>query len=480
MENKKANAKQLNEADGRTEGGSITNGERHAEFIQGDSRPAEFDEINPGMPGTKRRDLHKYEDEQAQDDTLKKGPAEKRAMQGDSEYAEFEELDPFEAEDEIAGDASLKKGMDEPQHHQGNSRHAEYSEMDPFEPWEMSKDSPEAFVKEESDLDAENDDEHEKSRVGKRDKSLEGEKKHKEGKNKLKKELHFEASPRGSDLDAEDDDEEEKDRVKERDKSVEKLKKHKASKMKLESLRKDIDSVFSGDASLSEEFKDQASKIFEAAVIARVNDEVDYITQELAEQNVADFEQLKEGLIQKVDSYLNYVVEQWMKDNEVAVENGLRTEVAEDFMLGLKNLFVEHYFEVPADRVNVLEDMGAKVDEINARLSETLAANAELKEELDSIKRQRIIESACKDLTVTDAEKMSTLLESIEFDNEKLFAKKVAVVKENYFPANTPNSPEKLLEEEVTYNNDAEKTKEVPPAMRTYADALSRIAKVSK
>ena len=93
---------------------------------------------------------------------------------------------------------------------------------------------------------------------------------------------------------------------------------------------------------------------------------------------------------------------------------------------------------------------------------------------------QRIIESACKDLTVTDAEKMSTLLESIEFDNEKLFAKKVAVVKENYFPANTPNSPEKLLEEEVTYNNDAEKTKEVPAAMRTYADALSRIAKVSK
>lgn len=250
--------------------------------------------------------------------------------------------------------------------------------------------------------------------------------------------------------------------------------------MNLEDLRKDIDSVFAADTNLSEEFKTQASKIFEAAVIARVNNEVEALTAELTEQNAAEFEILKEGLVEKVDSYLNYVVEQWMKDNEIGVEQGLRTEVAEDFMLGLKNLFQEHYFEVPEDRVDVLEDMSAKVDDANAKLDETIQSNIALKAELDAIKRDRIIESACKDLTATDAEKMSKLLEGVEFDNEKLFTEKVKVVKENYFPGNAPVSPEKTLEEQV--QNEGEKITEqvVPANMKMYTEALGRTVKFNK
>lgn len=250
--------------------------------------------------------------------------------------------------------------------------------------------------------------------------------------------------------------------------------------MNLEDLRKDIDSVFAADTNLSEEFKTQASKIFEAAVIARVNNEVEALTAELTEQNAAEFEILKEGLVEKVDSYLNYVVEQWMKDNEVGVEQGLRTEVAEDFMLGLKNLFQEHYFEVPEDRVDVLEDMSAKVDEASAKLDETIQSNIALKAELDAIKRDRIIESACKDLTATDAEKMSKLLEGVEFDNETLFTEKVKVVKENYFPSNAPVSPEKTLEEQV--QNQGEKITEqvIPANMKMYTEALGRTVKFNK
>jgi len=248
--------------------------------------------------------------------------------------------------------------------------------------------------------------------------------------------------------------------------------------MRLEDLRKDIESVFAADTNLSEEFKTQAGAIFEAAVIARVNHEVEAISAELTEQNVSDFEELKEGLVEKVDSYLNYVVEQWMKDNEVAVEQGLRTEVAEDFMLGLKNLFQEHYFEVPEDKVDVLADMSSKVDEVTARLNDTVAENIQIKTELDGIKRDRIIEQACRDLTATDAEKMSKLLEGVEFGNEELFSSKVKVVKENYFPGNAPVSPEKTLEESVQTAGEGVKTSEVPANMKQYTEALSRIAKV--
>ena len=232
--------------------------------------------------------------------------------------------------------------------------------------------------------------------------------------------------------------------------------------------------MFSGDTNLSEEFKTQAASIFEAAVIARVNNEVEKLTDELAESAVEEINAAKEELVEKVDSYLGYVVEQWMKDNEIAVEKGLRTEVAEDFMLGLKNLFQEHYFEVPEDKVDVLEDMAVKVDEATAKLDETIQANVQLKAELDAVLRDRIIEQAGRGLTATDAEKLSKLLEGVEFDNQTLFTEKVKVIKESYFPDGRPASPERMLEESV---QTGDKPLDVPAHMQRYVQAISRSVK---
>ena len=357
-----------------------------------------------------------------EDTSIKKGAAEAQVKQGDSKDAEYAEIEAQNAASNTP-DSSITKGREEPQHMQGNSRKAEYSAA------AGNSSTPGTFAQPTTPGAGE--------------------------------------VPFKEDADAGDDVITEEDLVDEPRKID----------MRLDDLRKDIESVFAADTNLSEEFKTQAGAIFEAAVIARVNNEVENIAAELAEQNAHDFDELKEGLVEKVDSYLNYVVEQWMKDNEVEVEQGLRTEVAEDFMLGLKNLFQEHYFEVPADKVDVLEDMSTKVDETKAKLDETIASNVALKAELDGIKRDRIVEQACRDLTATDAEKMSKLLEGVEFGNEELFTSKVKVVKENYFPGNAPASPEKMLEEQVSYNS-GEQTKEVPAHMKNYVEALSRTAKV--
>ena len=388
-----------------------------AQASQGSSQKAQYTVIDP----------HTGAAVNAEDSSLKKGGAESQVKQGDSQDASYNTVKANTAHT-TTPDSSLKKGNSEPQFRQGNSRDAEYSEGsgtgqdgDSFETPTAPGNGVKAF--EENEVDAE-------------------------------------------DIITEEDLEDEADIEPRR------------IDMRLDDLRKDIDSVFAADTNLSEEFKTQAGAIFEAAVIARVNHEVEAISAELTEQNVSDFEELKEGLVEKVDSYLNYVVEQWMKDNEVAVEQGLRTEVAEDFMLGLKNLFQEHYFEVPEDKVDVLADMSSTVDEVTARLNDTVAENIQIKTELDGIKRDRIIEQACRDLTATDAEKMSKLLEGVEFGDEELFTTKVKVVKENYFPGNTPVSPEKTLEENVQTAGDADKAQTVPANMKHYTEALSRIAKV--
>jgi hypothetical protein len=382
-------------------------------------------------------------------------------QQGSSEKATYTEIDPHTGAAVNPEDTTVKKGAAEAQAKQGSSETASYTEQDPHNAQAVT--TAQSVQKGQGAGQAPN------YEAGVDSASVVNQASSKGNIAKEAVDTDSEDIITEEDIDDETTDAEETVVVEPR-----------RIEMNLEDLRKDIDSVFAADTNLSEEFKTQASKIFEAAVIARVNNEVEALTTELTEQNAAEFEILKEGLVEKVDSYLNYVIEQWMKDNEIGVEQGLRTEVAEDFMLGLKNLFQEHYFEVPEDRVDVLEDMSAKVDEAGAKLDETIQTNIALKAELDAIKRDRIIESACKDLTATDAEKMSKLLEGVEFDNEKLFIEKVKVVKENYFPGNTPVSPEKTLEEQV--QNEGEKITEqvVPANMKMYTEALGRTVKFNK
>lgn len=378
-------------------------------------------------------------------------------QQGSSEKATYTEINPHTGAAVNPEDTTVKKGAQEAQAKQGSSENASYTEQDPHNAQAVT--TAQTVQKGQGAGQAPNYEAGVDSASVVNQASSAG---------NVKKE---DVDTDSEDIITEEDIDDTAEEIQAAPRKIE---------MNLEDLRKDIDSVFAADTNLSEEFKTQASKIFEAAVIARVNHEVEQLTAELSEQNAVEFETLKEGLVEKVDSYLNYVIEQWMKDNEIAVEQGLRTEVAEDFMLGLKNLFQEHYFEVPEDRIDVLEDMSAKVDEASAKLDETIAANVALKTELDGIKRDRIVEAACKDLTATDAEKMSKLLEGVEFDNETLFAEKVKVVKENYFPGNTPASPEKMLEEQV--QNQGEKLTEqvVTGNMKVYAEALGRTAKFNK
>jgi hypothetical protein len=382
-------------------------------------------------------------------------------QQGSSEKATYTEIDPHTGAAVNPEDTTVKKGTAEPKVKQGSSQDAAYTEQDPHNAQAVT--TAQTVQKGQGAGAAPNYEASVDSASVVNQASSAG--------NVTKEDMDTDTEDTITEEDIDDDTTDAEDTVVVEPRRIE---------MNLEDLRKDIDSVFAADTNLSEEFKTQASKIFETAVIARVNNEVEALTTELTEQNAAEFEILKEGLVEKVDSYLNYVIEQWMKDNEIGVEQGLRTEVAEDFMLGLKNLFQEHYFEVPEDRVDVLEDMSAKVDDANAKLDETIQSNIDLKAELDAIKRDRIIESACKDLTATDAEKMSKLLEGVEFDNEKLFTEKVKVVKENYFPGNAPVSPEKTLEEQV--QNEGEKVTEqvVPANMKMYTEALGRTVKFNK
>jgi len=241
----------------------------------------------------------------------------------------------------------------------------------------------------------------------------------------------------------------------------------------------DLSPIFGDD--LSEDFKAKATSIFEAAVIARVNSEMDKVASSLEEKYADDVAEYKDGIVEKIDSYLNYVVENWMKENELALENGLRTEIAEDFMSGLKVLFKEHYIEVPEEKYDVIGELQAKAAELEEKLDEAIGSNVDLNKEVTSLKRQAVVEELSKDLADTEAAKLGKLLEGVDYENEDLYREKVSVIKENYFPKNA-------VTESVSQSVQAQQTlteeTDVPTnftdgssVVSAYAKALSRSIK---
>lgn len=239
-----------------------------------------------------------------------------------------------------------------------------------------------------------------------------------------------------------------------------------------EDIAEQIKTIFGKD--LSEDFTNRAVSIFEAAVIARVNSEMEKVTARLEEESALQLEEFKTTLVEKVDSYLNYVVEQWMEENQLAVEQGLRTEVAEDFISGLKTLFQEHYIEVPEEKYNVIEDLEATSVALKEKLDESVTANIELTKELEALKREIVLEEETKDLTDTEIEKLRKLVEGVNFESEDLYREKVSVIKENYFPKAASKSPEQVLVEESgtapTFANSDD-------VMDRYAKSISRALK---
>jgi hypothetical protein len=218
-------------------------------------------------------------------------------------------------------------------------------------------------------------------------------------------------------------------------------------------LKEDINALLQGE-DLSEEFVSKATTIFEAAVMSRVEEIAEEVESQLHEQFEQAVEELKEDFASKIDDYLNYMVEEWMKENELAIESGLRAEIVEDFIGGLKNLFAEHYIDIPEEKVDVVQEMADKVEELEAKLNEEIQYSIQVRKELNEQKKIQAVQTVCEGLTQTQVEKLKSLAESVEFTTEEEFTEKVNTLKEAYAPSNIKAGEKSALEEGVEVPED--------------------------
>jgi hypothetical protein len=234
-------------------------------------------------------------------------------------------------------------------------------------------------------------------------------------------------------------------------------------------VSEDVAALMNGEE-LSEDFKVKAATIFEAAVITRVKQEVAKIEEEFESKLAEQVETVKEGLVEKVDGYLDYVVEQWMEQNEIALESGIKSDILEGFVSGLKGLFEEHYIDIPQEKVDVLGNMESHIEELTAKLDESLANQVELSKKLGELSRQQTIDEAAEGLTDTEVEKFKGLAEELVFEGQENFKAKLQTIRENYFStekkATTVQSP--VTDSTVTITEDVT----VAPAMKKYLQAL--------
>jgi len=236
------------------------------------------------------------------------------------------------------------------------------------------------------------------------------------------------------------------------------------------SMKEDVDALFNGE-SLSEDFRTKATTIFEAAVQSRVEKIVEDVISDNDEVLSEAYEQIKSELSEQVDEYLNYVVEQWMTENAVAIETGLRAELVDDFISGLKNLFAEHYIEIPEEKVDVAEELAVRVTELEEAAEARNVEVASLTEQLNVAKRHEAIRKVCEGLTEVQIEKMKSLAEGVEFTSEGEFNNKLAVLRENYFPAKTNLTSEVKVAEETSEPQPEVDTNSV---MSRYVSAISK------
>ena len=247
-------------------------------------------------------------------------------------------------------------------------------------------------------------------------------------------------------------------------------------------MKEDLDALFHGE-NLSEDFMNKAATIFEAAVTARVNSLEEKIQEQYAEILEQVTEELKEELTTKVDDYLNYVVEEWVKENELAVESGLRSELTEDFIAGLRNLFVEHYIDIPEEKVDVVEEMTSKVVELEGKLNEQISSAVEMRKLIIEYAKREAFHDICEGLTSTQVEKMKSLSEGVEFSTVEDYTQSLLTLRENYFPTKSPaKSNNERLDEETDVVEETQRTsleeakanKIADPVMEAYVKSISR------
>ena len=237
-------------------------------------------------------------------------------------------------------------------------------------------------------------------------------------------------------------------------------------------MKEDVEALFSDDSTISEEFKSKVSTIFEARVADRVSQIEEETEAKYAGMLEEAVESIRADLTEKVDDYLSYVVEQWMKDNEIAIESGLRSELTEDFIAGMRNLFAEHYIDVPAEKVDLVDELAGKVEELESKLNEEIERAVDLKKSLVESRKVEMTREVCEGLTDTQVEKIKSLAESVEFSTEDEYKQKLETIRENYFPSNAKKATEAQLHEEF----EEEEAKKVinDPFVAAVSQAISK------
>ena len=269
--------------------------------------------------------------------------------------------------------------------------------------------------------------------------------------------------------DAHDDEEEDEDE-KDMEEAIEK-------RVQEVDVKEHIDALVNGEGDLSEEFKRKAATVFEAAVKSKIRDEVTRLEKEYSSELQENINQTKEELSEKVDTYLNYVVEEWMKENELAIERGLKGEIAEDFISGLKTLFEDHYVDIPDEKYDVLEAQSEKITELEGKLNESVKRIVNLKKNNGTLVREQVIREETQDLAETEIEKFKSLTEDVEFTDEESFREKLGTLKENYFPKQKKEETTETIDDvETGLAQDVDTT----DSMKAYMSAIGKFGNSAK
>ena len=248
-------------------------------------------------------------------------------------------------------------------------------------------------------------------------------------------------------------------------------KSHDKEEMK-KKMKEDMDSLFSDDSTISEEFKSKAATIFEARVLDRVSQIEEQVESKYAGMLEEAVAEIKSDLTTKVDDYLNYVVEQWIEENQIAIESGLRAELTEEFIAGLRNLFAEHYIDVPTEKVDLVDELAGKVEELESKLNEEMERGISYAKALVESRKNEITREVCEGLTTTQTEKIKALAESVEFSTEDEYKNKVETIRENYFPSGVKKADANDLHEQV--EDTAEQKVITDPFVAAVSQAISK------
>lgn len=233
----------------------------------------------------------------------------------------------------------------------------------------------------------------------------------------------------------------------------------------------DVDSLFSGE-DLSEEFKNSAKAIFEAAILAKVGEEKAKLEEEFATKLAEETEKINDNLVTKVDEYLEYVVGEWMEENKLAIEKGIRAEIAEDFMIGLKNLFTEHYIDIPEEKVDVVEELSNKVETLEKELDKVVTENSNLNGAISGYKKEQIIIQVSEGLSEVQTAKLKSLAENIEYVSEQDYKEKLELTKKKYFEEDKNDAESTSVSDETSSLDES-----YSPVMARYVQGISRTLK---